>query len=190
MLAMRQLLGGLHPGSRQSARNRMLCVEDMYLKGMPRPVPRIETCTLRNSYDASFVRDHQAGPEAFVAPPQADHIVICRPFEERIVGGVIDHQAAARSYVILESLLDPPGPSNAGAGMPAVEIVDDHAIPGEIRIPRVPRRSRSICQRAGRDVHSESPGFEQQTPQTLSSRLPVVVVDPIDNQNWDLVLTS
>src|ERR1017187_8294287 len=180
---MRELLGGLHPGAGQSARDRMARVQHVHLETVPRPVPGIEARSLWNAHDLTFGRDHQAGPKALVAPPQADHVVIRAPVEKRIVRGVVDHQAAAPADVFFESLLDPPGPANPGVSLPAVEVVDDHAIPGEVRIPGVPRRSRSIRRRAGRDIHREAPALEEQGLQLPRSGLPVVVVDPVHNQD-------
>src|SRR5271157_2266177 len=109
---MRELLGGLHPGAGQSARDRMPGVQHMHREGMPRPVPWTETRSLRSSHHLSFVRDHQAWSEVLVAPPQANHVVIRAPVEKRIVRGVEDDQAAAASYVFFERPLDPPRPAN------------------------------------------------------------------------------
>jgi hypothetical protein len=79
--------------------------------------------------------DYQAWAEGFVAPQEPNNLVVFRPFEEGVVGGMEDHDAPALVQIVEEILLDGLRPADAVFEMAAVEVVDYYLIALEFGVP-------------------------------------------------------
>src|ERR1019366_6294182 len=73
-------------------------------------------------------------PPGALAMPQSDHVVVLRPVQEGVVGGVKPHQAATAADISFQRLLHSARPAGAFGRVPTVEVSDHHIIVAEVRL--------------------------------------------------------
>ena len=125
------------------------------------------------------------GPKRIGTPAQPDHLVIGRPVQEGVVGGVEHYQPAAALDILFECPLDRLGPAHAILQMSAIEVVDHHVVARELRTPAIPRLGRRIFGWSRRHVDGESALRDQDRAHQPGPRLPVMVIHAVDDQHPD-----
>ena len=99
--------------------------------------------------------DDEAGAKGFVAPEEADEIVVFGPEEEGVVGGVEVHNSATLLQVVEEVPLDDGRPADAVFEVAAVEVVDDNLVVREVGVPLSPLIGSGFAGWASGDVDRE-----------------------------------
>ena len=188
VLAVGQLLGGLDPVGGHAARDGVVAVEEAQLEIVSRTVARIAALPGRQPYDLPAGADDQARAELAGPPAEADHVVILRPFQKGVVGGMKDDEAAAGTDIAQQIGFDLGGPAEAIFLFAAVPVEQDRLVVREARPPLRPRFGRSVTRRAGRDIHLKTPGGLEDGTHFARRGFPVVIIDAIDDQDRELRL--
>ena len=139
------------------------------------------TATGRGVERPLAVAEAQIRAAFFIAPApaaDADHLVVGRPFGERIVRRMDGHEAAAASHEFLECLLRRRGPRLA------VVVRDDDGVVGKFRLPRfdpLPFLGR------GGHVHDEDARLLKDLLHHRRGHLPLVIVLAVHDEDFDFV---
>ena len=155
----------------------MLFVEQVHFKIVTGSVARVHAFSLCDSNNASVFANGETMAEPLITPAESDHFVERRPFEERIVGRMIDREASSAAYLLFERLFDAPRPANAFLSMASLEVANHHSIAREFWLPRIPCLRGRGCWRGCRDVCREGIRRDQHFFDLARSGLPVVIVD-------------
>src|SRR4029079_4731610 len=115
--------GRMHPAVRQILRDRMHRGGDAQIEIVSRPMSRRQTAARWNRDDAgAIVANREARTEAGLSPAEANHLVVRRPLQKRVVGRVKDDHAATALDIALERLLALGGPAQSIGLVSAVEV--------------------------------------------------------------------
>jgi hypothetical protein len=91
MLTMRQLLGGMHPYFRHIPRDRMVGIANVYLKTHSVRMAGIHARSLWNKHNLAAIGNSDPAAIRLLPPAQSDHLVVGRPGQEGVIGGVPDN---------------------------------------------------------------------------------------------------
>jgi hypothetical protein len=111
---------------------------------------------------------------------EAHHLRPCVPLGEGVVGGVVDHEAAAGLHVLFKRLVDLFWPGLA------VVVREDDLVLGEVRAELVPRLLGGLVVGAGEDVDREPAALFEAVLDDRRGGLPIVVVLAVDDEDGDL----